>query len=81
MIHVSLYSTLRKYQENNTPSRPIRIEYTPGMTIRNILHHLNIREDQEVMLVTINGNLKGQNCSLDLKDGDRVALYGVVDGG
>lgn len=80
-VQVFLYSTLRKYQKDGSDSGSFQIAYTPGMTIESILDHLGITGNQEVSLVAVNGELKGQDSTVDLKDGDQVALYGVIDGG
>ena len=42
---------------------------------------LGIVEEKEVMLVAVNGEVKGQNYEYTVQDGDNISLYGLIAGG
>ncbi len=81
MIHVRLYSTLRKYYRDGHGEGPLQIGYMPGMKIKELMNVLGINEDREVALIAVNGELKGQDYRYPIQDGDRIDLYGFVAGG
>jgi molybdopterin converting factor small subunit len=81
MVHVRLYSTLRKYYPDGNDQGPLQIVYIRGMKTKDLMNVLGINEDREVSLIAVNGELKGLDFRYPIQDGDRVDLYGFVSGG
>jgi molybdopterin converting factor small subunit len=81
MVHVRLYSTLRKYGNRNREEAPLSIPYITGLTIKILLAELGIRDEGQVSMIVVNGRLKGQEYDYSLRDGDDVGLYGYFAGG
>jgi sulfur carrier protein ThiS len=81
MINVRLYSTLTKYCSRGTEDTSICVEFESNMTIRTLMGKLGIVEEKEVMLVAVNGEVKGQNYEYIVQDGDNISLYGLIAGG
>jgi len=81
MIHVRLYSTLRKYYREEPGKGPLQIRYLPGMHIKELMNILGIHEEREVAIISVNGKIKGQDYHYSIQDGDRIDLYGFISGG
>jgi hypothetical protein len=81
MVHVTFYSTLRKYGRRVGGHIPVSVKHKPGLTIKTLISELGIGDEKEVSMIVVNGHLKGQEYSYPVKDGDRIGLYGTIAGG
>ena len=81
MVHVTFYSTLRKYSLRAGGEIPLSVTYKPGLTIKALISELGIRDEGEVSLIVVNGRLKGQEYDYTVRDGDHIGLYGHIAGG
>jgi len=73
-IELKLFATLQTFAPGETQHYPIE----PGMTVRELLQHLNIPEEK-ARLIFING-VKA-NLSAALSGGERVGIFPPVGGG
>jgi len=81
MVHVTFYSTLRKYGRRAGGEIPLSVTHKPGLTIKSLISELGIGDEGEVSLLVVNGQLKGQEYDYTVQDGDHIGLYGYIAGG
>lgn len=73
-IQLKLFATLNKFLPENADRYPI----SPGITIRDLLHHTGIPEEK-AKLIFING-IKA-DLETTLSGGERVGIFPPVGGG
>lgn len=81
MVYVSFYSTLRKYGNRDGGKAPLSVPFKTGLTIKTLMTELGIRDEGEVTLIVVNGQLKGREYTYFVRDGDEIGLYGYLAGG
>lgn len=73
-ISLKLFATLRAYAPENAERYPI----TPGTTVGDVIHALQIPEE-DAKLIFVNSIRKER--STPLEDGDRLGIFPPVGGG
>ncbi len=75
MIEVHLYGKLRRFTDNQDPTRD-SIIYTPveeGDTIENVVRHIGIPPDALSSNIFLNGEYSAMGRKV--KDGDRLGVF------
>lgn len=77
-IEVNLYATLKKYMKNETGGKPLVLEISEDINVKDMIQKLKVPADS-VKLIFINGVHAKRDTIL--KDGDRLGLFPPVGGG
>jgi sulfur carrier protein ThiS len=77
-VRIELCPTLRKRVLNYHPDEGLELQDCRGLTIKVVLQRLNLPVD-EVQLMVVNRKIVRPD--YPLREGDRLALFAVVDGG
>jgi molybdopterin converting factor small subunit len=77
-VRVELCPTLRKRVLNDQPAKGLELPDSQGLTVEAVIQRLNLSVD-EVQLMVVNRKIVRPD--YPLKEGDRLALFAVVDGG
>jgi molybdopterin converting factor small subunit len=77
-VHVELCPTLRRRVPDYDPDKGLELSESPGLTVEEVIQRLNLATD-EIQLMVVNRKMARPDSPL--MEGDRVALFAVVDGG
>ena len=77
-VRVELCPTLRKRVLKDQPAEGLELSDSRGLTVEAVMRRLNLSAE-EVQLMVVNRKIVRPD--YPLREGDRLALFAVVDGG
>jgi sulfur-carrier protein len=78
-LTVKLFAGLKNFAPvQGLPGTPFEIELPEGSTLRDVVAHLNLPEE-EVKITFVNGIIQEMDCGL--KSGDEIGIFPPVGGG